>query len=157
MIDGKIVDGNTVRFERMLPGPIERVWDFLTRPEHLATWLAPGDFEQRIGGFIELRTIGGIVRGIVTRSDPPRELAYSWLHLSSAHLVDDDSLLRFQLEPRGDQVLLVLTHRRITPEYFSKVLAGWHLMLDALAISLRGGRPSPFMEQFARIESEYLA
>jgi uncharacterized protein YndB with AHSA1/START domain len=36
---GQVIHGDAVRFERLLPGPIERVWDFLTKPEHLATWL----------------------------------------------------------------------------------------------------------------------
>jgi uncharacterized protein YndB with AHSA1/START domain len=36
---GQVIDGDAVRFERLLPGLIERVWDFLTKPEHLATWL----------------------------------------------------------------------------------------------------------------------
>jgi uncharacterized protein YndB with AHSA1/START domain len=60
---GQVIDGDAVRFERLLPGPIERVWDFLTKPEHLATWLGEAHFEGRAGGFVELRTEGGVVRG----------------------------------------------------------------------------------------------
>ena len=26
------IEGDLVRFERLLPGPIERVWDYLTKP-----------------------------------------------------------------------------------------------------------------------------
>jgi hypothetical protein len=55
---GKIVDSSTVRFERLLPGPIERVWDHLTKPEFLATWLAVGQMDARVGGRVELQTIG---------------------------------------------------------------------------------------------------
>lgn len=35
-IDGGAVNLKTVRFERIFSGPIERVWDFLIKPEHLA-------------------------------------------------------------------------------------------------------------------------
>ncbi len=36
---GTIVDAHTVRFERLLPGAIERVWDYLTKPEpFLPVW-----------------------------------------------------------------------------------------------------------------------
>ena len=36
--DGRIVNETMVRFERVLPGPVERVWEFLTRGEHIAEW-----------------------------------------------------------------------------------------------------------------------
>lgn len=39
---GSILDRNTVKFERVLEGPIERVWDYLTKREHLAPWLGDG-------------------------------------------------------------------------------------------------------------------
>ena len=31
---------DTVRLERLLPGPIERVWAYLTEPDKRATWFA---------------------------------------------------------------------------------------------------------------------
>ena len=34
---GERVDDSTVRFERMLPGPIERVWEYLTDSDKRAT------------------------------------------------------------------------------------------------------------------------
>lgn len=43
--DGEIIDRQTVRFERLLPGPIERVWAYLTELEKRrngsprATWI----------------------------------------------------------------------------------------------------------------------
>ena len=33
---GELLDENTVRFERLLPGPIERVWSYLTEGEKRA-------------------------------------------------------------------------------------------------------------------------
>ena len=53
--NGTLVDATTVRFERLLPGPIERVWDHLTRPELLTTWLsAAASMDLRDGGKIQL-------------------------------------------------------------------------------------------------------
>src|SRR5205814_4406784 len=40
----------TVRLERMLPGPIERVWAYLTDSEKRKTWFASGIFDLRVGG-----------------------------------------------------------------------------------------------------------
>ena len=42
---GELLDKNTVRFERLLPGPIERVWAFLTESDKRAQWLCGGDVE----------------------------------------------------------------------------------------------------------------
>ncbi len=35
LTSGTIVDGRAVRFERLLPGPIERVWQYLTSADRL--------------------------------------------------------------------------------------------------------------------------
>ena len=39
---GERIGKTTVRFERLLPGPIERVWEYLTDSDRRATWLAAG-------------------------------------------------------------------------------------------------------------------
>ena len=36
--DGRLITETAARFERTLPGPIERVWDYLTSSEHLPDW-----------------------------------------------------------------------------------------------------------------------
>ena len=38
----KRVSKDAVRFERLLPGPIERVWSYLTDSEKRGKWLASG-------------------------------------------------------------------------------------------------------------------
>ena len=52
---GALVAPGSVRFERTLPGPIERVWAYLTEPDKRARWLAGGDMELEVGGRVELR------------------------------------------------------------------------------------------------------
>ena len=47
---GTITAPNTIRFQRLLPGPIERVWAYLTEPEKRAKWLATGGMDLRVGG-----------------------------------------------------------------------------------------------------------
>lgn len=51
---GVIPEPGTVRFERLLPGPIERVWAFLTESDKRGTWLASGEMELRVGGRVAL-------------------------------------------------------------------------------------------------------
>ena len=74
-----------MQLERLLPGPIERVWDYLTKPEFLETWLP--NLQPKI-----------------QRSEPPASLEYAW---------NGDSTVRIDLETRGQDVLLKLTHRRL--------------------------------------------
>src|SRR5688572_29818333 len=38
---------DTVRMERLFPGPVERVWEFLVDPDKRALWLAGGPMELR--------------------------------------------------------------------------------------------------------------
>ena len=49
-----MVEPGTVKMERLLPGPVERVWAYLTESDKRATWLAAGEFDLRIGGEIRL-------------------------------------------------------------------------------------------------------
>ena len=44
------LDGLVARLERLLPGPIERVWAYVTESDKRATWLAGGEMELRVGG-----------------------------------------------------------------------------------------------------------
>ena len=58
-----------VRLQCALPGPIEHVWEYLTRCENLAGWYGEsGVIEPRDGGAVNLA--GGHVRGVVTQWRP---------------------------------------------------------------------------------------
>jgi len=39
---GVLTEARTIRFQRLLPGPIERVWAFLTESDKRGRWLASG-------------------------------------------------------------------------------------------------------------------
>ena len=44
----------TLTIQRMLPGPIERVWAYLTESDLRRKWLASGDMEMKVGAPFEL-------------------------------------------------------------------------------------------------------
>lgn len=149
---GTILDANTVRFERLLPGPLARAWDYLTRPELLATWFAEVTLEPRIGGAIAVRfTLAGdksggedcnaaAVLGEVREYNPPHVLAFSWRPQkdgSTEHL--DEGEVRFELAEHGDRVLLTLTHARAPSAQLSGYGGGWHAYLDNLDSRIAGG------------------
>jgi len=159
---GKILNSHTVRFERLLPGPIEHVWEHLTDRAAMAKWLCPdATMELKVNGRVDLK-MGNVdptngtkhnFRGIVTECEAPHLIAYSWFETSS----DLSSEVRFELEPKGDKVLLVLTHTRLSPDYMPKVGAGWHAHLDELAAILRGEKPLEFSPVFNELLKKYSA
>ena len=162
---GSVIDSHTIRFERLLPGPVERVWDYLTRPESLATWLAEGEIDPRVGGQVELRfdvqevperaKAGAIIRGVVARWEPPRVLAYSWVDASAdpppGGSPAPDPVVTFELEGRGGDALLALTHRQLPTALVPGFGAGWHTHLGILLARLRGEQPEPFLAVFRRL------
>jgi uncharacterized protein YndB with AHSA1/START domain len=134
----KIVAEAAVMFERLLPGPIERVWDFLTRAELLPEWYGEGRIELREGGAVSL--MGGHIRGTVTQCRPPHLLSYTWNVFDPGQHVSDypESYLTFTLEPFGDSVKLTLAHRPIPERMQPQTSMGWHTMLDLIEAGLNG-------------------
>ena len=51
---GVATGSRTVCIRRVLPGPIERIWAYLTESEKRGRWLASGPMELRVGGRVEL-------------------------------------------------------------------------------------------------------
>ncbi|MDR9366539.1 MAG: SRPBCC family protein [Balneolaceae bacterium] len=171
---GSYIHPGTLRFERLLPGPIERVWAFLTESDKKAKWLADGDIEPRIGGKVELHFYhknlseeedpipekyremenGASYTGRVTQWDPPRLLSYTWFEEDP----DDHSEVTYELIPQeNDKVLLVLTHRRVGDKrnIIIGALAGWHTHLNILADCLAGNQPKGFWKVHTTVEKDY--
>lgn len=168
---GVVVEPGTVRFERILPGPIERVWAYLTEVDKRKKWLASGEIELRVGGRVELEfrstelatlleptperfekaAAGGRLASRVTRCEPPRLLAFGWGESDG-----EESEVVFELTPRGSEVLLVLTHRRLADRSaMLDVSGGWHVHLSVLSDHLLERQPKPFWATLARAEDEY--
>ncbi|SIQ32488.1 MULTISPECIES: SRPBCC family protein [unclassified Bosea (in: a-proteobacteria)] len=167
---GTVLESGAVRFERLLPGPIERVWAYLTDGDKRATWFCGGDTEPRAGGRIDLFFMhsrltnerppeharkmndeGALMHGTVTAWDPPRRLAFSWVGMG-----EPDSDVDIALSQEGDKVRLVLVHRRLaTKERMVLVSGGWHLHLDLLEDRLSGVEPRGFWSLHGALSEEY--
>ena len=170
---GERLDKTTVRFERLLPGPIERVWEYIIDGEKRATWLAGGHTELVVDGAIELHFDNNslsplpddpppekycglpekmIYTGRVTRCDPPHLLAHTW------ESKDEYSEVEYRLEEQDDKVLLILTHRKLQDEEtVLGVCGGWHAHLGILLDQLEGRTPPPFWKTHTALEAEYAA
>ncbi len=161
---GELIEAATVRMERMLPGPIERIWDYLTRSDLRGQWLASGDMDLRVGGKVDLTWHNDELTGqhegrpegipavhsmetTILKIDPPRLLAFGW---------NGGSHVTFELEPEGSQVKLTVTHRRAQNRgQLLGVSAGWHAHLDVLDARLRGREPPMFWTNWTRLKADY--
>ena len=168
---GELIGRGAVRFRRVLPGPIERVWAYLTESEKRARWFAAGVTELRVGGKVTLefdhqrlsrlpdeeppekyRDMPAQITysGEVTRCDPPRLLAFIW------HEENGMSEVCYELDERADGVLLTLTHTRLASRSEEiGVLGGWHAHLDILGDVLAGRDPVPFWQRYKPLDAHY--
>jgi uncharacterized protein YndB with AHSA1/START domain len=161
---GALIEPATLKIQRLLPGPIERVWAYLTDSELRRKWLAAGQMEMKVGApfeFVwrnnELTNPPGQrppgfgeehrMQSRITEFDPPRRLAFTW---------QGSGDVSFELEPKGSKVLLTVIHRRLPDRAtMLKVGAGWHMHLDVLVARATGEQPEPFWDGWSRLKNEY--
>lgn len=154
---------NTVRIQRLLPGPIERVWAYLTDSDLRRQWLAAGEMDLRADASFELvwrndeltDPPGNKPEGFgeehrmqsrIVEVDPPRRLAFTW----------HSGEVSFELEPKGDKVQLTVLHRDISDRRNMVMIgAGWHMHLDVLRARIAGAKPEPFWDGWLRLRDEY--
>ena len=161
---GVLIEPATLKIQRLLPGPIERIWAYLTESELRRKWLAAGVMEVKVGAQFELvwrndeltdppgqRPPGFSaerrMQSRITELDPPRKLAITW---------EGSGDVSFELEPNGDEVMLTLIHRRLPDRAtLHWVGAGWHAHLDVLVARATGKEPTPFWDGLSRLRKEY--
>lgn len=168
---GQVTGPREVRFSRLLPGPIERVWDYITDAELRGKWLAAGPIEPRVGGRVELNFRHANLSPVqeepperyrdmhekghtqvleVLTYDPPKLLKITWGG------GDAPSEVTFELAPEGDEVRLLLTHRKLAHRgEMVNVSSGWHIHLGILEDNLAGRTPRPFWSAWKAQEGAY--
>lgn len=161
---GVVSQPATFKIQRLLPGPIERAWDYLTESDQRRQWLAAGQMEMKVGAPFELvwrndqlacpsgqRPPGfgeeHRMQSRITELDPPRKLAIAW---------QDSGDVSFELAPEGNEVLLTVIHRRLpNRESLLNHAAGWHMHLDVLVTHATGQQSEPFWDGFRRLHQDY--
>lgn len=161
---GALIEPATLKIERLLPGPVERVWSYLVDEDMRRRWLAAGKMEMTVGAPFEFvwrndeltDPVGERPEDMseehrltsrITGLETLRKLSFAW---------GEESEVTFELEPVGEEVLLTVTHRRVpTPTMLLAVSAGWHAHLDILVARMRDGTPAPFWDSWRALRSEY--
>src|SRR5712672_1411353 len=108
---GVLTEPATLKIQRLLPGPIERVWAYLTESDLRRQWLAAGAMQgkagtpfefvwrndelsdaptQRPAGFPEEQRM----QCLITEYKPPRKIAFTW---------QGSGDVSFELDAKGDE------------------------------------------------------
>lgn len=164
---GKLSAPRTITIQRVLPGTVERVWQYVTDSDLRRKWLAAGVMDLHPDTTFEFvwrnddltdppgtkpADFGDEHRMTcrITAVEAPTHIAFTWGE-RGAH-VD------IRLEKRGTGVLLTLVHSAL-PDRAAMVgvSAGWHAHLDVLVALAEDRRPEPFWDAFHRVKAEYEA
>ncbi len=156
--------GTTLRLQRTLPGPVERVWSYITDSELRQQWLAAGAMTLEIGATFEL-----VWRNDELSSSPSErpegfpEESRALCKITELELLRKLSFhwpgagdVTFELEPLGDQVVLTVTHRQLPNRHMSVMVgAGWHMHSDILLARASGERPESFWAGWRKLRDSY--
>ena len=171
----KELDRATVRFERILPGPIERVFAFLTEEDKRRQWFTSGAMPTKVGerfgmhwrhsdysphkslppeSMKDMDEKGHSGTFVLLAYEPPHRLAYTFGEDKLGP--DKVTQVEFVLKPEGDKVRLVLTHSEVPDRGFALgVSRGWHSHLDVLEYRLKGETPPAFWDIWRRYDGVY--
>ena len=167
-----LVEPGTVRLERLLPGPLERVWAYITESDKRAKWLAAGEFDLRVGGKARLEfdnsslscektapekyrdrqsSKGSKFDGVITSSSPCAPSPTPGPGTAASTEVT------YELTPRARTCFspscTAASARTSTPS----VMGGWDVHTGILEDVLKGIEPRPFWTTHDRLEKEYAA
>lgn len=147
-----------LRFERILPAPVDTVWKYLTDGELRQRWFMGGSLDGRVGGEIGFvfdhdrlsdddvpmpekyaDKKGARWTETITRYEPPHAIAYTFG-------TNSDSVATFELADAGNgKTLLTLVHSRIpTADAAANFGGGWSSHLEVLEARLAGRRVPDF-------------
>jgi uncharacterized protein YndB with AHSA1/START domain len=161
---GVLTEPATLTIQRILPGPIERMWAYITESDLRRQWFAAGHMEMKVGAPFEFvwrndeltdppgqRPAGFSgehkMQSRIVEVEPPRKLAFTF---------GNSGEVSFELEPNGDNVLFTVIHRRLPDRgTIMKVGPGWHMHLDVLVARMTGKKAEPFWDGISRLQKEY--
>ncbi|MCI4364175.1 MAG: SRPBCC domain-containing protein [Thermoplasmata archaeon] len=150
---------DTVRVERTIRAPPERVFQAFLDPDLIQQWMTPGEFvidrvsvDPKVGGKIQIAhslkgvSYGGF-EGEFVKIVPNRELVYRWAFVGTEPEKGEyhDSLVTVSLRPApGGKTRVKVVHEKLAdvrlraPKIFAQVVWGWNNSFDKLEKALAG-------------------
>ena len=135
--------GPIVQIRRRVKAGAELIFDLWTKPDLMVRWMSPYPGAVDCKASCDLRPGGAFslvmsseqsireVSGTYVQIDRPRKLVFTWTGPLTNHV---NTLVTVELNPRGDETELVLTHERLpTTAICGGHTKGWGNILDHLA------------------------
>jgi uncharacterized protein YndB with AHSA1/START domain len=142
MVHGETT-GPIVQVRRRVRASAEEIFDLWTKPDLMVRWMSPfpgavdckASCDLRPGGAFRLvmssQEASRDVSGTYVEIDRPRKLVFTWTGPLTNNV---NTLVTVELDPRGDETDLVLTHERLpTTAMLEGHTKGWGHILDHLA------------------------
>ena len=172
------INDSTLQFVRILPGPIEKVWDYLTDSKKRGEWFASGPMPAKVGESFEMRfkhsdlsphsappppqmaemdRTGHTSRNTLLAYEPPHRLAFTFGgEKDPAKMSEVEFSLSQEGDPADNKVRLTLTHSKIPNEDIADgVSVGWHSHLDVLQSRTEGAAPPAFWDVWRNARGLY--
>ncbi len=163
---GELIEPTTLKIERLLPGPIERVWSYITESELRSRWLASGEMALKVGAEFELvwrnDTLSKVpasdrpagfseemrMKSRITELDPPHKISFTWVNSGDVTIT---------LTPKGQSVLFTAVHRRLPDrDTLIMVASGWHEHLEFLqAVAANNPPPDSCWSGWIQLKADY--
>ena len=166
---GEILEDGSMKFVRVFPASIERVWAWLTKAEKRKEWLSGGGDITHAGQTVKFEfqhqnitphdetypeKYKEMEKGVsydvdIKTCDAPHHLVMVWRD-------GNDSEIEIRLSEDGDKTRLELIQRGdVSAEHFLGALGGWHAHLDIMLDKLSGAAPKPFWKTHEALVEEY--
>ena len=169
------VDDSTVRFERVLPGPIEKIWAYLADSDKRGEWFTSGALPAKVGDSFEMQfhhadysphksppppgyeTVdreGHRMTSILLALEPPHRLAFTFGKSIEAGQYSEVDI---HLTPQPDgKIKLTLTHSKLPDrDYALNISGGWHCHLTMLQEKAEGRVPPSIWDVWRQLQGVY--
>ena len=168
----EVLSESAIRFTRILPGPIERVWEYLHDGKKRGEWFCSGDTPSKPGETFEVRfkhadlsptqaappekykkmdESGHVGLCRLLEVEPPRRMVFEFDARDP-----NSSIVEFLLTQEGDKVRFTLTHSNIHNNKDARSFSGgWHSHLEILQYKAEGRTPPAFWDVWREVEQAY--
>lgn len=136
----------TIKKEIIVGSPISKVWEHLTDPDKLGTWLMPNDFEAKVGKRFTFQCESkgdwdGVVLCEIKQIIPMKKLVYSW----TTNVIQIETKVAFTLQETKGQTKVELIHSgwdalpADKSDLFEQFDCGWEIFFNQQLYKLNQG------------------
>lgn len=164
---GKLINGNTLEFKRILPGSLEQVWEYIVDDHKRSLWFAGGPTDLAPEGKMDLIFNNSQLSEIPDPTpDKYKDFGDGFksiatiLEVKKPYLlvIDWEGIVRFELAELSEgKIELTLTHEKLQDgkDYRIGTFAGWHTHLNILVDRFNRNQVKGFWQVHMQLEKEY--